>query len=328
MRGPILFLVLCLVDSIAAGAAEIHPVWPVLDDIVIASRAPAAWGAGAVEVIADPGDFNDWYLLRQAVDPARLPSADRAWLGRRVEVRLADGRACGARVAELHLVAAAAPTPRQEREYRALLERNPTPQGPRYRRWVRRLWVASHPVLVASTEPSCPQGRWAWNEETGVTAYAARQPVPRGSPLDRAALAAFRALPEYRAIQARWARARRGPRPSIPWDSVDGDPAVWRFPLPTTMLVVVGAGVARSSTGLEAELGAIWEVRGSASAPLLALRHCQEARPRALEAGVALPGETGLAFLERFQGRDRGTRILRESARGRLHADRSAQSPY
>lgn len=328
-RGAIGFLALGLLGGAAPAAAGLHPVWPVLDEVVIASRAQAAWGGGAVEVIADPGDFNDWYLLRQAVDPARLPRADRAWLGRRVEVRLADGRACPARVAELHLVAGAAPTPRQEREYRALLERHPTPRGPAYRRWLRRLWAASQPVLVASTEPSCPRGRWAWDEQAGVTAYAVRQPVPRGSPLDRAALAAFRALAEYRAIQARWERARRSRRSSATWDTVDGDPVVWRFTLPTTTLAVVGAGVARSLTGLEAELGAVWEMRGSAGAPVLVLRHGQEARPRALEAIAALEGGSELAFLEHFDGRDRrGSRILRETARGRLREDRSARCPY
>ncbi|MBX7195096.1 MAG: hypothetical protein K1X94_23785, partial [Sandaracinaceae bacterium] len=208
--------------------AEIHSVWPTLDEIVLA-EAPSRWGTGPVEVVADPSDANSWFLLARAIDTERVPAALQRWIGRRVEIGLADGRVCSSTVTSLRLVAVGAPDAREERAYTRIAVDEPSPEGPLHERFARTLWPRSQAFVVASTEPGCARGRWAWPLDAAVAAHALPEPVAPDTPLHQAAWAAFRALPAHARIQLAWARSPARLTRSAQWDAVEGPPIVRRF---------------------------------------------------------------------------------------------------
>jgi len=224
-----------------------------LFDKVVIADAKRDWGAGAITVEHAPSEHDTRLVMTRAVDPKRIPAAIRGWQGRKL-VAGRDGSTCASEVAGLRLLAVTEPASELGFWNGAVA---PLPaQGA-----VLSSWNDSHVWLVGELSDTCLGRTWVRAADLKVPATAAPS-VVSGQLRDRA-LAAFRALPAYRAAQARF-------RGTGEWETgEDGPDPVLRFDLPERTLLTHMANIHIGQ--FDEQLLAVWELRDGAQ-PELKLR--------------------------------------------------------
>jgi hypothetical protein len=245
-----------VLSSVAhAGPAPVGPEelrHELFDQVVIAD-AERDWGTGAITVDHAPSEHDTRLVLTRAIDPKRVPAALRARRGRKVIVGLATPP-CTLEVSELRVMAVTEPN-RETGFWDGAVDPLPA------RGTVLATWNASHVWLTGELAGDCAGRRWVRAAELKSPTFADQTMV--SGPLCDQVLAAFRTLPAYRAVQARF-------RGDGEWDGFAGGPrAVLRFDLPGRTLISHAAYVHDGQ--LDEQLLVIWElVEGSR--PALKLR--------------------------------------------------------
>jgi len=246
-----------------------------LFDKVVIAEAKRDWGAGAITVEHVPSEHDTRLVMTRSVDPTRVPATMRAWQGRKL-VAGRDGSTCASEVTGLQLLAVTEPTSELGFWNGAA---DPLPA----RGAVLSSWNDSHVWLVGELSDACLGRTWVRAADLKVPATAAPS-VVSGQLRDHA-LAAFRALPAYRAVQARFRGAGE-------WEAGESGPdPVLRFDLPERTLLthVASAHIGR----VDEQLLAIWELRDG-TPPELKLRQV---------ATVTLPRSPfGLSFAMDLRG--------------------------
>ena len=253
-----------------------------LFDQVVIGDAQHDWGTGAITVDHAPSEQDTRLVLTRAIDPKRVPAALRTWRGRKVLVGLATPP-CTLEVTELRVMAVIEPK-REAGFWDGAVAPLPA------RGAVLSMWNASHVWLTGELSGDCAGRRWVRAAELKSPMVADQTMV--SGPLCDQVLAAFRALPAYRAVQARFRGAGE-------WDAFDGGPsAVLRFDLPGRTLVSHSAYV--HDGPLDEQLLVIWELR-EGSQPELKLRQIAATAtlphgPFGLTSAIDLRGDDHVLF--------------------------------
>lgn len=248
-----------------------------LFDQVVIADARRDWGTGPITVEHAPSEHDVRLVMTRAIEPKAVPAALRAWRGRKVIVGR-DASTCASEVTGLSLLAVTEPG--SEDGFWSVATTAPLPA----RGAVLSTWNDSHAWLVGELSDGCINRTWVRAADLKVPAVAAPRTVT--GPLRDDALAAFRALPAYRAVAARFRGAGE-------WDAFDGGPSpVLRFDLPDRTLLAHTADV--QDGPLDERLLAIWELKDGPR-PALKLRQ--------VAATAALPRlPVGLTFAMNLRG--------------------------
>ncbi|HTV23611.1 MAG TPA: nuclear transport factor 2 family protein [Polyangiaceae bacterium] len=241
-------------------------------------------------------------VLRDA-DEARLPPALAHWKGRAVRVLDAQGRGCDARISSLAVRGAVVP-------HFSMSEGSS--EGPTLTPAQRNeeFWAMSEQdgrQLVGELEPACE----------GVFALDASDVVPEMYPavvadaaLKQAAVAAFRALPEYAKIQKRYVEETTA---TTPWheDPTRHSLGVWSFtPRVGPRLLVVAADAGQYCGEFGASANAVFALDASGK---LTPRGVFEEEPFAPASAFDLDGDGQLEILSGPEGSRRERALLRRS---------------
>jgi hypothetical protein len=238
---------------------------PATDSSVLAfQRDGVLLGTGFSEALPGkprllPRGASDSYDVGLSVDPSVLSKEARVWLGKSLTVFARGGAQCQGVVTRFEVRVSSEP-----------------------HFGMRQAWDGEGGVPKASSA-QIAQEIWgiARNDERfvvgvldhechGVWAVAHALPftpaVAPPAPLRAQALAAFKALPAYRELQARF--AQDASNPEQPWETVDGKLSVVevRSSAESSLLVVAARGGVGCGT-FGGNLSAIWKVSGSGSSP-------------------------------------------------------------
>lgn len=270
-------------DALAAAATrgEPDPDEPVAEgwfgllhagDLVLAQEAPPAWWGGPAAFIARGGD-GVWALERGAHEEA-LPHALRAWLGREVRLYGVAGEVCLARVDGFALRSEFTDYGSWDDELGAARDRaEQTPD---------EAWEDGGQLLLGTlttTRGDCEGARVAVDARHRPLTVLA--PAPVDAALEARALAAFRALPEWRELQATFVEdlpsfnhpAAVEGAPGL-WDRFDGvRTAVTRFrdAVSGRERVQVVGDTEEGCGGPSGRLVAVFEAAGGALEPVAAV---------------------------------------------------------
>ena len=202
-----------------------------------------------------PRATGDSYDVGLSVAPGALSAATRAWLGRSVEVYAKDGRSCQGTVTHFEVRVNAEP-------HFGMRQAWAGEDGARKAKpaeIAQQIWAIARDderFVVAVLDHEC-HGVWAMTHAASFIPVSAP-----AAPLRAAALSAFKALPAYRELQARFARESANPQQA--WESVEGELHVVELPFaPETALLVVSARGGAGCGGFGGNLSAIWKVTGA-----------------------------------------------------------------
>ena len=212
--------------------------------VVITPEADAAWGSGLPK-----GPFQEYHQLA-LVDATAAPTAS-AWTARALKVFAADGTACDATVGALKLMAGGTPHFGEVQEW----DGDPA-MSDDGRKWsqgerARAIYAMATPYLIgelAVTGACVPVLAVAPDAKAVVFA---KQPADAGA--DAKALAAFRALPDHKTLQADWAANYEG---KGPWES---SATVTRYAAGGRTFAVVSANEGSGCGDFLGELVAVFE---------------------------------------------------------------------
>ncbi len=256
--------------AVAPEAERLKQAAPVLGQRVVLSADPREdWGTGPVRAEKTPRQS---IRVVRDVALAKLPAELRAWVGRRVQLLGIKGALCQAKISRLELIGRV-----EGMESETLDDQMHN---------ASRLLVG----VLTGAPRACALAFWA--RSVSLPAPRVTPALPPEAALKDAALAAFRALPEHRRIQASYRRWQRTPpegqkAPKKPkaarWDEADGKPkvVVLRSSSPSLTLVSVSASawVSDEEGGCQdsyrTALWGLWEVEAGAAgkAPRLRLRN-------------------------------------------------------
>ena len=204
------------------------------------------------------------YDVALPVSPGALSEATRAWLGRAITVYAKRGAQCQGVVTRFEVRVKSEPHfgMRQTWEGEGGATKAPSTQI------AKEIWAMAREderFVVGVLDHEC-HGVWATTHASSFTAAEAPPATLRAL-----ALTAFKALPAYRELQARFARDPANPVQS--WETVDGVLNVVQLSASAeARLVVVAARGGVGCGGFGGNLSAIWKVSGPASTPELKLR--------------------------------------------------------
>jgi hypothetical protein len=216
-----------------------------LFDRVVIADARRDWGTGAITVEHAPSEQDTRLVMTRAIDPKRVPAGLLAWRGRKL-VAGRDGSTCATDVTALRLLAVTEPAS-ELGFWNGAIDPLPLPA----RGAVLSTWNDSQVWLVGELSGACLGRTWLRAADLRVPAAAPSTIV--SGPLRDRALAAFRALPAYRVVQARFRGAGE-------WESgEDGLDPVLRFDLPDRTLLAHAASAHIGRSG--ERLLAVWELR-------------------------------------------------------------------
>ncbi len=245
-----------IVGELGGGAGP----WLADEHFATLSDAPdAAWADG-------PPRYAGENTALRSVTAARLPKALRAWLGRPVRVLGASGAVCETRLQRFALRARITPDLRTAERWDGCAEGTPqTPDAIAQDIW--RLATADGRSLVAEFSVPCKGAVLAVDPSLPVPAIAAPEPAP--AELGAAALDAFRKLPSYAQIEARF--KLESPSAEGAWEDLPGRRSVWSLKLGEhAPLLFVSVEAGSGCASFSASLSALWEVFDGAS-PRLSL---------------------------------------------------------
>jgi hypothetical protein len=207
-----------------------------------------AWADGPLTLAGDN-------VATRSVSMTRLPRALRGWLGRQVLVLGATGAVCETRLQRFALRAQITPDPRTAEHWEGCADGPPIPPAT-IAQEIWRLSAVGGRTLIAEFSAPCKGALLAVDPDLPVPAIAAPAPAP--ADVGAAVMAAFRRLPAYGVLQARF----RSEHPELEgaWDDRDARRSVSQLTLPghpELLFVSVEAGSA--CAGFSASLSALWE---------------------------------------------------------------------
>ncbi|HKO47358.1 MAG TPA: hypothetical protein VJV79_06530 [Polyangiaceae bacterium] len=208
---------------------------------------------GEPQLLARGG--SDSFDVALPLAPAALSETTRAWLGKSITVYAKDGASCQGSVIRFDVRVKAEPHFGMRQAWAG--EDGSKKASPR--EIAAQIWSIARDderFAVAVLDHAC-QGVWAMSHAASFVAATAP-----AAPLRAAALNAFKALPAYRELQARFARESANPKQA--WESVDGQLNVVELrSAPELALIVVSARGGVSCGSFSGNLSAIWKVIGA-----------------------------------------------------------------
>ena len=259
---------------------------------LLSATVEPAWAEGPTSV-AGPNS------AIRAVAMARLPRALRGWLGRAVKVLGANGAVCETRLQRFLIRAQITPDLATAEHWEGCAD-GPriTPEAVAEEVW--RLSAASGRSLVAEFSAPCKGALLAVDPDRDAPAIAA--PQPASAEVGEALMEAFRRLPAYARIQARFHAEH--PELEGAWDDHEVKRTVSTLELPgQARLSFVSEEVGSGCHGFSASLSAVW--RGDGPGRELTAIDDRRLTPSAI---VALGGAGGVVLLGpdgSFQARSR-----------------------
>ena len=222
---------------------------------LLSETVEAAWAVGPTSV-AGPNSAT------RAVVMARLPRPLRAWLGRPIRVLGANGAVCDTRLQRFLIRAQITPDLATAEHWEGCAdELNPTPEAVAAEVW--RLSATAGRSLIAEFSAPCKGALLAVDPDRAAPAIAA--PEPASADLGDALVAAFRQLPAYAQIQARFHAEH--PELDGAWDDHDARRSISTLQLPgQARLAFVSEEVGSGCRGFSASLSALWVGDGPARA--------------------------------------------------------------
>jgi hypothetical protein len=292
-----------VVGELGVGAGP----WLADEHFATLSGAPdAAWAEG-------PPSYAGENTALRSVSGARLPKALRAWLGRPVRVLGASGTVCETRLQRFALRARITPDLRTAERWDGCAADTPqTPDAIAQDIW--RLATADGRSLVAEFSVPCKGAVLATDPGLPAPAIAAPEPAP--AELGAAALEAFRKLPSYAQIEARF--KLENPSAEGAWEDLQGRRSVWSLKLgERAPLLFVSVEAGSGCASFSASLSALWEVLDGASPrlSLLTVPTAQDDRRLTPAAVVDLDGRRATLLLGP-DGLFSARSLLRETGRG------------
>ena len=273
------------------------------------AQPDATWAEG-VPTLAGPN------RATRGVNASRLPKALRAWLGRPVKVLGANGAVCETRLQRFALRAQITPDLRTAEHWEGCAD-GPAIPAESIAQDIWNLSAVSGRSLIAEFSAPCKGALLAVDPDLPAPPIAA--PQPASADLGERALSAFRQLPAYAQIQARFHAEE--PDAAGAWDDHDARRSVSTLELPgQARLVFVSVAAGSGCANFSAALGAIWQGEGPSSA-LLAIDD-QRLTPNAV---VDLDG-TGSALLLGPDGLF-GARSIVRTAPLRAHEPEPGSAP-
>jgi len=199
-----------------------------------------------------------------SIAPTALNEATRAWLGRSITAYGKDGATCQGTVTRFEVRVEAEPHFGMRRAWAG--EDGAQKASPR--EIARAIWAIARDderFVVAVLDRPC-KGVWATTHPTTFTAATAP-----AAPLRSAVLSAFKTLPAYRELQARFVQESSNPKQA--WENVDGELDVIELrPSSESALLVVSARGGAGCGGFGGNLSAIWKVTEANGRPIFTLR--------------------------------------------------------
>ena len=217
-----------------------------------------AWAEGPIAIDGASG-------ATRAVAMARLPKALRGWLGHPVKVLGASGAVCDTRLQRFLIRAQITPDARTAEHWEGCADAPPMPPSA----IAEQVWATTNKAgrsLVAEFSAPCKGALLAVDPDLPAPVIAG--PEPATAEVGAQAIAAFRQLPEYEQLQARFHREQ--PQASGSWDDHEARRSISSLQLPghTPLFVVsvqVGSGCASApSREFSASLSALWGGGGPA----------------------------------------------------------------
>jgi hypothetical protein len=191
----------------------------------------------------------------RSVALARLPKALRGWLGRPVKVLGASGTVCETRLQRFALQAKVTPDPRTAEFWEGCAE-GPAMPPDTIAKEIWRLSAVGGRSLIAEFSTPCKGALLAVDPNLPAPPIAA--PEPASAEVGDAVMSAFRALPAYAVLQARF-RAEH-PDQDGAWDDRDARRSVSKLALPgRPELLFVSVETGSGCAGFSASLSAVWE---------------------------------------------------------------------
>ena len=247
-------------EMLASSVAEAPPaadnaVLAVHRDGVVLQRGISSAGLAAPRLL--PRGKSDPFDVTVPIAENAVNAAARAWLGRTVTVYAKDGKACESTVQRFEVRVKSEPHfgMRQAWDGEAGAPKSSPSEI------AAQIWKTARDderFLTGVLASECP-GVWAVTRKSPFVAAQAAAPPTRA-----AAIAAFKRLPAYRELQARFARDNPGSTPTTPWETVDGALQVVEIrSSPDSALLIVAAHGGASCGGFMGNLSAIWAVSGS-----------------------------------------------------------------
>ncbi|HYP74354.1 MAG TPA: hypothetical protein VER12_00275 [Polyangiaceae bacterium] len=201
-----------------------------------------------------PRGGSDSFDVALPIAVTALSEGTRAWLGRNIAVYAKDGQACQGSVVRFELRVKAEPHFGMRQAWAGEDgAKKATP--PEIAQQIWNIARDEERFVVAVLNHEC-HGVWAMTHASPFIPTTAPTPALR-----TAALSAFKALPAYHELQARFARESANSKQ--PWESVDGALDVVELrTAPETALLVVSARGGTGCGGFGGNLSAIWKVTG------------------------------------------------------------------
>jgi hypothetical protein len=185
----------------------------------------------------------------------RLPKGLRGWLGRPVKVLGASGAVCETRLQRFALRAKVTPDARTAEFWEGCAD-GPAMPPQTIAKEIWRLSAIGGRALIAEFSAPCKGALLAVDPNLPAPPIAA--PEPATAEVGAALLAAFRALPAYAALQARF-HAEHPDREGA-WDDHDARRNVSKLALPGhAELLFVSVETGDNCTGFSASLSAVWD---------------------------------------------------------------------
>lgn len=255
-------------------------LWLADQNSALLSATPdPTWADGPITLAADGS-------ATRSVVLTRLPKALQAWLGRAVKVLGATGAVCETRLQRFALRAQVTPDPRTAEHWEGCAD-GPAMPPEVIAKEIWRLSAVGGRTLIAEFSAPCQGALLAVDPQSSAPAIAA--PEPATAEVGAAVLAAFRALPAYAALQARF----RTEHPDLEgaWDDRDARRSVSKLALPgRPELLFVSVETGSRCAGFSASLSALWEAGPSGPSKVLAAIDNHRLSPSAI---VDLDGRGG-----------------------------------
>lgn len=260
-----------------------------------------------------PRGASDMYDVASPIEPAALSKETRAWLGRTLTVYTKNGAVCQGMVTRFELRVSALPHFGMQQAWAG---EGGLPKAPPAQ-IAAEIWGIARDderFVVGVLDHEC-HGVWVVTQARPFTLASA----PSAALRERA-LSAFKTLPGYAALQARFAKDAQGTStdPAQPWETLDGVLNVVEVrSSPTASLLVVAASGGTGCAEFGGNLSAIWKVSGSSATPTLTLRGVFKDAPGLLQVNGAVDQNAdGTLELLAGPGANDAISVLRLAASG------------
>lgn len=202
--------------------------------------------------------------ISYAVKPEALSAGSRAWLGREVATYAADGTSCTGKVTRFEVRVQAVPHFGMRQAWNGELD-EPKATPAQIAANIERMAQDAEHFVVGVLDQPC---RGSWASPAPPVPFIAAKPV--GGPLRVAAVAAFKALPAYVALQKRFLEENKDANGG--WEAESQLLRVMELRAPNRpALVLVTARTDGGCGDFSGSLSAFWQIDGDGPAPKLSL---------------------------------------------------------